>query len=58
MAKFWAFATIIVIGIIIADALARPAGVTAFANGFGKLWGTTTAGLQGAAAPKPGKAGP
>lgn len=52
MSRFWAFATLIVIGIILADALARPNGLTAFFNGFGKLWSTTTAGLQGAAAPK------
>lgn len=58
MAKFWAFATLVVIGIIIADALARPQGLAAFFNGFGNLWGTTTAGLQGSAAPKPGKSGP
>lgn len=59
MAKFWAFATLIVIGIILADALARPRGLTAFFNGFGQLWSTTTAGLQGAQAPRPasGKGG-
>ena len=58
MGRFWAFATLIVIGIILADALARPQGLTAFFNGFGSLWSTTTQGLQGAAAPKPGKSGP
>lgn len=52
MSRFWAFATLVVIGIILADALARPNGLTAFFNGFGKLWSTTTAGLQGSAAPK------
>lgn len=38
-----------IVGIIIADGLARPAGLTAAFNGFGNLWSTTVNGLQASA---------
>jgi len=36
-------------GIVVADGLARPAGLNAFFNGVGNLWSTTVNGLQASA---------
>jgi hypothetical protein len=38
---------LIVIGVILANMIARPAGTKAFFDGLGKLWGTSINGLLG-----------
>lgn len=44
---FFQLATLIVIGVIVANMIAKPTGTNAFFNGLGGLWGKSINGLLG-----------
>lgn len=45
---------IAILGIVAADALARPKGLDVALNGVGKIWSTTVGGLQASSVPANG----
>lgn len=47
MGRFFAWLTIVVIGIILADALIHPQGVKALGSTGNQAWSTTTSALLG-----------
>jgi uncharacterized protein YqgC (DUF456 family) len=49
MGRFFALMTLIVIGIIVADAIIHPAGTKALGGTANAAWGTTTKALLGKA---------
>lgn len=55
MGRFFAFATIVVIGIIIADAIIHPQGVKALGATGNQALSTTTSALLGKTSGKGGK---
>lgn len=49
MRAFVSVVTLIVVGVILADLIAKPQGTAAFFNGIGKLWSTSVNGMLGKA---------
>ena len=50
MSNFWAIVFLIVIGIMLANAIANPKGTKAVFDGVGGLWKTSVNGLLGKSA--------
>lgn len=49
MSNFWPIVFLIVVGIMLANAIAHPAGTKAVFDGIGGLWKTSVNGLLGQA---------